>query len=231
MEYYSLLRTMDYQTIQHHGILGQKWGVRRYQNADGSLTPAGKLRYGKMTKERTGFLEKTYSTKLGEYSGVGRTKKHAKADAARKALADKSADMSDHQREKLQKMVDKDQKLIDKRTRSSDRLYEKRIAKIDRRLELSGGYGEARRRAAVEKRMETRLRDIRQSEINSGVDYLESRTVKNTIVSSIVVGAWASAVGNTVGYRLSNDYARRQAVEDAARHEMMGSRNNKRRAY
>lgn len=29
----------------HHGIKGQKWGVRRYQYADGSLTPAGKQRY------------------------------------------------------------------------------------------------------------------------------------------------------------------------------------------
>lgn len=32
--------------IEHHGILGMKWGVRRYQNADGSLTDAGKKRYG-----------------------------------------------------------------------------------------------------------------------------------------------------------------------------------------
>lgn len=35
--------TMD-QTLQHHGILGMKWGVRRYQNADGSLTKEGKSR-------------------------------------------------------------------------------------------------------------------------------------------------------------------------------------------
>ena len=32
--------------LMHHGILGQKWGVRRYQNEDGTLTNAGKRRYG-----------------------------------------------------------------------------------------------------------------------------------------------------------------------------------------
>ena len=33
-------------TLCHHGIKGQKWGVRRYQNADGTWTKAGKERYG-----------------------------------------------------------------------------------------------------------------------------------------------------------------------------------------
>lgn len=32
--------------LEHHGIKGQKWGERRYQNMDGSLTPAGRSRYG-----------------------------------------------------------------------------------------------------------------------------------------------------------------------------------------
>lgn len=34
------------EELYHHGIKGQRWGVRRYQNPDGSLTPAGVRRYG-----------------------------------------------------------------------------------------------------------------------------------------------------------------------------------------
>lgn len=38
---------MDNNYLAHHGIKGQKWGVRRYQTKDGSLTSAGKKRYSK----------------------------------------------------------------------------------------------------------------------------------------------------------------------------------------
>ncbi len=37
---------MNSEELKHYGIKGQKWGKRRYQNSDGSLTPAGKQRYG-----------------------------------------------------------------------------------------------------------------------------------------------------------------------------------------
>lgn len=62
--------------LYHHGILGQKWGVRRYQNPDGTLTTEGKARYGKGEEKRNAKME--LSVKRGEkLISKGRTRKGA----------------------------------------------------------------------------------------------------------------------------------------------------------
>ena len=44
--------------LYHHGVKGQRWGIRRYQNPDGTLTPAGKRRADKMKEEYTALTGK-----------------------------------------------------------------------------------------------------------------------------------------------------------------------------
>lgn len=47
-----LMDALKYDDVlMHHGIKGQKWGVRRFQNPDGTLTPAGAIRYLKTRRE------------------------------------------------------------------------------------------------------------------------------------------------------------------------------------
>ncbi len=54
--------------LSHHGIKGQKWGVRRYQNPDGSLTPEGKEHYHKQIN-REARQQKAAVTAYGAYAG------------------------------------------------------------------------------------------------------------------------------------------------------------------
>ena len=46
------------KSIVQSGIKGQKWGNRKYQNEDGSLTPLGRERYSEMARERRGSMSR-----------------------------------------------------------------------------------------------------------------------------------------------------------------------------
>lgn len=75
MVYYS----EDY--LCHHGIKGQKWGIRRYQNPDGSLTMEGIVRYGYKNAKKAKYanLDKFGKSKdtnvlyIAGYSGSGKS--------------------------------------------------------------------------------------------------------------------------------------------------------------
>lgn len=76
-------------TLTHHGIKGQKWGVRRFQNRDGTLTSAGKKRYGDDDGSTKTLTEKGAMRRLKTDSS-GTTSSASKSSSGKKSVKDMS---------------------------------------------------------------------------------------------------------------------------------------------
>lgn len=71
--------------LAHHGILGMKWGVRRYQNEDGTLTEAGKLRATKVASSNRLSKKDTRIAKKAIYETVKRNTIYADVNTRKAA--------------------------------------------------------------------------------------------------------------------------------------------------
>ena len=103
-----------YNELYHWGILGQKKGNRRWQNKDGSLTPAGKIRYGKnkgtkkVSKKTTAAkAEKTYK----ELTAKQLAKKIERMESEKKYLQ-LQKDIADMSATKREKKVSEGKKIV-----------------------------------------------------------------------------------------------------------------------
>lgn len=82
---------MDNNELIHSGIKGMRWGVRRYQNKDGTLTAAGKKRY-KVEMDKLKAEEKTIKAREATKAKLAKLdSKRNELDARKKALDDDSA--------------------------------------------------------------------------------------------------------------------------------------------
>lgn len=63
MEFTDIIDTKVNEIIAHHGIKGQKWGIRRFQNPDGSYTAEGRKHYGFKTLSNVKERKQTYKNR------------------------------------------------------------------------------------------------------------------------------------------------------------------------
>ena len=81
--------------LYHHGVKGQRWGFRRYQNKDGSLTPAGRRRANKLREEYT------------QLTGKRLIKKPTPKIAAKTSGDNHKKDIKDMSNDELRTMTDR----------------------------------------------------------------------------------------------------------------------------
>lgn len=117
---------MDYYLV-HHGILGMKWGVRRFQNKDGSLTSAGKKRRQSLEEDRVkeqrheNFVRdwKKYHNEDGSLNAEG--KMHAAEEQANNKREESNLKNAKTAIDQALMLV-KAGKDVEKRTRDKERL-------------------------------------------------------------------------------------------------------------
>ena len=173
--------------LQHFGIKDMKWGVRRYQNKDGSLTDAGKKRYARDAREKE-------FNKYDQESGVyyKESKKNGRSDLQVDANRYVKEDM-----QRSKNVIDRSAELSRNLRKASDNDY-KRRSQSRERLDLTGISDKELRDQINRELLERQYNDVfNQPQISKG----RERVNKVLDVGGDVLVVAGSVVALAVGIK------------------------------
>lgn len=133
--------------LEHHGILGQKWGVRRYQNADGSLTAKGKAHLNDVATSKIKSKIDTKNARMVYKNNAKAASSYAIAESRKAVKFEKKA-------AKYAKGTDKNAEYLNK---------SKASAKRSKTLSL------------LAEEATKKVRDIDEGKIKAGYDFMVQR--------------------------------------------------------
>lgn len=84
--YYSFVDRSE--NLEHFGKFGMKWGIRRWQNKDGSLTPEGRIHYGIGQARKAGIVEKVRNAGIKKVFGEEKLNKQLDYERKQRAKKD-----------------------------------------------------------------------------------------------------------------------------------------------
>lgn len=162
------------EMLEHHGIIGMKWGVRRYQNDDGTLTNAGKARYRDQVKEK---LKEKLKEKVDEERNKGMHDVRMKTDPLYRQK---------HTKQPWNEQPSKGQAWDEKPTRKS--VHDDHTKAHDKKKASEMSDKELRDRLN-RLDMERRYNQLNPGTVSKGKDYLNKAIKVGTTVATVTTTA------------------------------------------
>lgn len=170
---------MENNYLVHFGIKGMKWGVRRFQNKDGSRTPAGRKRYGdspfETTKDKLTFSNKRSLRKLASnYGNMIKGDHVGQKGEQYGAIGENSKRVINSRRRDFYNLdsTKKFNSYLDEWYKENPRLIPTKEVKYQELLKQYGDGIEQLKNSYIDRMEEAYLKDLEISNIQKGKEYL-----------------------------------------------------------
>lgn len=234
MDYYAVY--YNNQNLKHHGVLGQRWGKRRYQNADGTLTSAGKKRYGYYDKKlaKANAAVESKSTKLSykaekyEKKAVNAAMKANKKIFTTKVAKAKNAAKSVKYEAKAAKYRTKNSKLLDKQ-QSRQAVINNMARKLGMSTNTLDSLAKSTKNTySTEAKTYLKTVSNQNKYISAYKKYLNDRTETNKASSDAALNAFKSSARDNAYY---TDHSTERAMNNQYNKTIRSAKNKARIDY